>query len=82
MGDDVAGGPALERPVRLVVGVTPKGHREFAHLLYQLIGITAFLFANHIAQDAAQKSNVFDQGTFVFFGLLCGACGGSWFGFG
>mgnify|MGYP007089524286 CR=1 FL=1 len=39
--------------VSIGIRVTTKRHREFAHLFDQLIGFFAFLFANHIAQDAA-----------------------------
>ena len=31
-----------------------------------------FLFADHIAQDAAEQSNVFDQGAFIVPGLANG----------
>ena len=57
--------------VGLGVGIAPETHREFAHLLDQLIGRLAFLFADHVAQNAAQQANVFDQRAFVV------ACAGS-----
>ena len=35
------------------VGVTPESHREFAHLLDQLIGRLTFLFADHVAENTS-----------------------------
>ena len=36
------------------VGLEPVGHRKLAHALDKLIGCRAFLFANHVTQDATE----------------------------
>ena len=51
--------------VGLVIGVAPKSHRQLAHLLDQVKGGLSFLFADHIAQEAAQQANVFHQRALV-----------------
>jgi len=51
-----------QRAVCRRVGVATKAHRKQANLLNQRVGIVAFLFANHIAQDASEQADVFDQG--------------------
>ena len=53
-----------------VVVVAAEGDGELADLLDQLVGFGAFLLADHIAEDAAQQADVFDQGAFVVFGAL------------
>jgi hypothetical protein len=58
-----------------VVGVAPESHRELADLLDQFIGLGAFLHPDHIAQNAAQQADVFDQGALAvaFFAVAAGA---------
>ncbi len=41
---------------------------ELADLLDQLVSLGAFLLADHVAKDAAQQADVFDEGAFVVFG--------------
>ena len=48
-----------------MVGVAPESHRQLAHLLDQVKGGLSFLFADHIAQEAAQQANVFHQRALV-----------------
>ena len=38
--------------VGCMVGVTPKGHRQAAHLLHQVKGLRAIVFANDVAQNS------------------------------
>ncbi len=48
--------------VGLAVVVAAKCHRELADLLDQFERLFAFLLPDHVAQNAAQQPNVFDQG--------------------
>ena len=61
----------------LVVGVAAEGDGQLADALDQLEGLHAFLFADGVAEDAAQQPDVLQQGAFVFLraargGLLGG----------
>jgi len=62
-----------------VVGVAPKSHREFADLLDQFEGFGALLGADHVAQDAAQQADVFDQGAFTVAFVAGLECAGAAF---
>ena len=68
----------LQALVGLVVRVATKRHRELANLLHQFKRGGAFLFADHVAQNAAQQPDVFYQGALVFlgFGQRCTAAAG------
>ena len=60
-----------------MVGIAAKCHRQRANLFDQLVRLYPILFPNHIAQNPAQKADVFHQGTLVVFaalGRLCGRC--------
>ena len=48
-----------------MIGVAPERDGKLADALDQLEGVVAFLLTNHVAQDAAQKTDVFDQRAFV-----------------
>ena len=64
---------ALQIGLRLRVGMAPKGHRQLAHLLHDLVNVRAFLLADDIAQNSPQEANIFDQrAVFVFFGISWG----------
>ena len=52
------------------IGVAPECNRQFADLLNQLIGSTALLFLDHIAQNSTQQADVFYQRAFVVFGAF------------
>ena len=64
--DRLVAGQGLEEFFQLqvgtLVGVSAKGHREFANLLDPLKRRLALLLTNHIAQNAAQQADVVDQG--------------------
>ena len=49
-----------------MIGVAPERDGKLPDALDQLEGAVAFLLTNHVAQDAAQKADVFDQRAFVF----------------
>ena len=51
----------VERLVGHRVGMAAKGDRELADLLDQGISGLAFLFADHIAQNATEQADVFYQ---------------------
>ena len=53
-------------------GIAPKGHRQFAHLLNQLVGRHAVLLANHIAQQSPEQADVFHQRPLVVPGAARG----------
>jgi hypothetical protein len=56
---------ALERLVRLRVGIAAEGDRELADPFHQFESRHAFLFPDHVAQDPAEQPDVFDQRTIV-----------------
>ena len=56
----------LQIAVGLFVVVAAKGHRQLANLFDQFESAFAFLLPNHVAQNAAQQPNVFDQGQGLF----------------
>ena len=76
-----SGQQLLEGAVGFVVGVTAKGHRKFADLLDQVESRLAVLVPDHVAQNAAQQADVFDQRAFVFTRAF-GGFGGWGFGHG
>ena len=51
----------VEHPSGAGIGLQPVGHRKLAHALDQLEGFLAFLLADHVAKDAAEHADVFDQ---------------------
>ena len=55
----------LQSFVCRVIGITPERHGQFANFFNQLVNLGAFLLTDHITQNSAQKSNVFDQWAFV-----------------
>ena len=72
---------SLECLVSLVVGIAAEGHRQFADLLDQFVSLGTFLGADHVAQDAAEQTDVFDQRFFVVAALAFGAGRGVGSGF-
>mmetsp|Transcript_1093 Transcript_1093/g.2954 ORF Transcript_1093/g.2954 Transcript_1093/m.2954 type:complete len:428 (+) Transcript_1093:4161-5444(+) len=63
--DRLLAGQALEQLVkalaRLFVVLVAIGHRQLADALDQLIGLAAFLLADHVAEDAPEQPDVGDQ---------------------
>jgi len=56
--------------VGTLVGITPESDRQKPGLLDQLVSGHTILFANHIAQQAAQQTDVIQQRALVLLGVL------------
>ena len=71
----------FQRLVGFLVGIPPKSHGQQPRLFHQLIGGHTVLFPDHVAQKAAQQSDVVQQGAFVVARVfaVAGAGGGSGF---
>jgi hypothetical protein len=71
----------LQQPVQRAAGagvaLEPVGHRQLADALDQLEGGRALLFADHVAEDAPEQADVFDQRAvfFVGAGMVAGVPG-------
>ncbi len=75
------GGQVLQQAVEGAPGagiaLQPVAHRQLAHAFDQLEGVLAFLFADDLAEDAAEKTDVLDQRAILRCGVArrLGTCG-------
>ncbi len=85
--DGLVTGEILQQPVQRLAGpgvlLEPEGDRELAHFLDQLEGFLAFLFADDVAKQPPEQTDVFHQRTVLGGGVAliarqgCRGCRGA-----
>ena len=79
--DGLVAAQVLQQPVQRAAGLCvllqAKRHRQLAHALDQLERGLALLFADHVAQDATEQTDVVDQRAVLFGGVSGRAAAGN-----